>query len=181
VRQYLIVANQTLNCHPLFDTAKYLVGDGPSTVHLLVPATPAREQLIWTEGGAHAIARQRLAEALERFGRLPATIRGEVGDANPVHAVHDVLARGGTFDLIVVSTLPTALSRWLGQDLPRRIERSTGLPVRAIVTACPSDASGAVTPAPDGAATAVSRRGVSTAWALPSLRRGGAGKAERQA
>src|ERR1700730_17853984 len=108
---YLIVANQTLNCHPLFDTVKYLIGDGPSELHLLVPATPAREQLIWTEGEAHAIALRRLTEALPRVGRLRATLQGEVGDANPVQAVLDVLARGSSFDLIVVSTLPSAVSR----------------------------------------------------------------------
>ena len=33
---------------------------------------------------------------------------------------------------MVVSTLPTHLSRWLKLDLPRRVERATGLPVQHV-------------------------------------------------
>ena len=47
-------------------------------------------------------------------------------------AVIDLLVRGDEFDLIVVSTLPAGLSRWLRQDLLRRIHRATGVAVRAV-------------------------------------------------
>jgi GABA permease len=36
---------------------------------------------------------------------------------------------GRHFDEIIVSTLPTHVSRWLHQDLPHRLERKTQLPV----------------------------------------------------
>jgi hypothetical protein len=133
MRRYLIVANQTLDSKELLDWLEQLVAEGPCELHVVVPATPGREQLVWTEGGARAIARRRLTTALTTFRQLPALVGGEVGDANPVLAVHDALRQGHAPDGIIVVTLPTSLSRWLRHDLPRRIERSTGLPVRAIV------------------------------------------------
>jgi GABA permease len=56
---------------------------------------------------------------------------GEVGDPDPMHAVEEVLKRR-QFDEIIVSTLPERLSRWLHQDLPRRIEHKFHLPVTHI-------------------------------------------------
>jgi hypothetical protein len=140
MRRYLIVANQTLNSSHLLDALTELVGAGPAHLHLLVPATPARDQLTWTEGEARAIGERRLGLALERYRVLPATLDGEVGDANPVLAVHDLLAAGEQFDLIVVSTLPPGLSRWLRQDLARRLQRSCGLPVHSLVAPAPAAA-----------------------------------------
>jgi hypothetical protein len=38
------------------------------------------------------------------------------------------------FDDIVVSTLPTGSSRWMGLDLPHRLEKLTSVPVRHVVS-----------------------------------------------
>jgi hypothetical protein len=38
------------------------------------------------------------------------------------------------FDDIVVSTLPTGSSRWLGLDLPHRLEKLTSVPVHHVVS-----------------------------------------------
>jgi hypothetical protein len=43
-------------------------------------------------------------------------VTGEVGDADPLAAIQDALARG-SFDEIVISTLPRLISRWLRVDL----------------------------------------------------------------
>ena len=51
-----------------------------------------------------------------------------MGHRDPVHAV-DAALKGRHVDEIIVSTLPTRLSRWLRQDLPRRLEHRTQLPV----------------------------------------------------
>ncbi len=56
------------------------------------------------------------------------TATGEVGDADPFKAVADAMT-GHLYDEIVVSTLPSAVSRWLRMDLPARIRRRFGLPV----------------------------------------------------
>ena len=41
------------------------------------------------------------------------------------------------FDEIIVSTLPTGSSRWLGLDLPHRLEKLTSVPVRHVVSQPP--------------------------------------------
>jgi hypothetical protein len=137
IPRYLIVANQTLNSSHLREAVTQLVGRGPAHLHLLVPATPARHQLTWTEGEARSIAQQRLDQALAVYRGLPATVSGQVGDANPLLAIRDQLDAGQHVDLIVVSTLPPGLSRWLRNDLARRIRRSCALPVQHVVAPAP--------------------------------------------
>jgi hypothetical protein len=79
-------------------------------------------------------AQRRLDEALEawRAGGL-GKVSGKVGDPDPMVAALDVWDPM-KFDEIVVSTLPTGMSRWLGLDLPRRLEKLTGVPVRHVVS-----------------------------------------------
>jgi hypothetical protein len=78
-------------------------------------------------------AEKRLDDALKamRSAEL-AKVSGRVGDPDPVVAAMDVWDPM-EFDEIVVSTLPTGASRWLGLDLPRRLEKLTGVPVRHVV------------------------------------------------
>lgn len=64
------------------------------------------------------------------------SVDGRVGDADPVRAVETAL-KGSQFDEIIVSTLPNRISRWLRQDLPRRLENKTGLPVTHVGAARP--------------------------------------------
>ena len=46
-----------------------------------------------------------------------------MGDKNPMHAIRTSLEREGRqFDEIIISTLPTHVSRWLRMDLPRTVE-----------------------------------------------------------
>jgi hypothetical protein len=99
-----------------------------------VPATPLSEHLVSTEGEARAVAKRRLGEALERFGSFGATVDGAVGDARPMDAVGDALRDNGPFDEILLSTLPAGPSRWLRQDLPTRIRRTTQVPLVHLVS-----------------------------------------------
>jgi hypothetical protein len=98
-----------------------------------VPAANPHVHAFWTEGEAHAVAEERLGEAITHFAEqgIPAT--GHVGDANPIDAVSDALLHA-EFDAVIVSTLPPGLSRWIHQDLPRRLERRVALPVRHVIT-----------------------------------------------
>ena len=57
--------------------------------------------------------------------------RGDLGDAEPLTAIADALAIE-QFDEIIISTLPSGISRWLGMDLPRRAERRFKLPVTTV-------------------------------------------------
>ena len=131
-RTYLVVANQTLGGEPLLQTIRDHVAKGPARFFVVVPATPPQEHLTWTEGDAHAIAERRLDHALGRFRGLGIEVDGAVGDRSPLQAIKDALARG-SFDEIILSTLPPGVSKWMRLDLPRRVERSTGLPVTHVV------------------------------------------------
>lgn len=133
MNRYLVVANQTLGGDQLLGRLRSLIGEGPAQVHVVVPATPPREQLTWTEGEANAIAQRRLDDAMRRFATLGAEVTGEVGVAKPVDAIGNVLLER-EIDVIVLSTLPPGPSKWLKQDLPHRVERKFSKPVVHVVS-----------------------------------------------
>jgi nucleotide-binding universal stress UspA family protein len=132
MRRYLVVANQTLGGEALAEKVRASVVSQPCRFHILVPATPPQEHLTFTEGEANAIAQKRLDMALAQFRELGADVDGEVGVANPLHAIEDVFMRE-QFDEIILSTLPSGLSRWLKLDLPSRVADKFGLPVTHLV------------------------------------------------
>lgn len=132
MRRYLVVANQTLMSAELRAAVRERLATPPCRFHVLVPATPPRDHISWTEGAALVVARERLEEALEWMHAEGAVATGSIGDADPVLAVLDALPRD-QFDEIVVSTLPQGLSHWMRQDLPRRLTRRTDLPVSHVV------------------------------------------------
>jgi hypothetical protein len=83
--------------------------------------------------GEREIARLELL-ALERMRAAGLqNVDGRVGDPDPIVAVMDVWDPM-KFDDIVVSTLPTGSSRWLGLDLPHRLEKLTSVPVLHVVS-----------------------------------------------
>lgn len=127
--RYLIVANQTLAADQLTEKIRELRANGECSFHIVVPATHAKDHAFHTEGHDHALAERRLEAALERFRAIGCEADGEVGDTSPFMAVRDCLLADGTYDGIIVSTLPRGVSRWLKQDLPHRLERAFGLPI----------------------------------------------------
>ena len=131
MRSYLVVANETLNGEHLVEKVRECLATGPGRFHIVVPisAPPTRA---WTEGEQAAIARERLDAALVRFRTLGAEVDGEVGDHNPVLAIEDAL-REGSFDEIILSTLPPGPSRWLKLDLPHRAAQHFSLPLTHVV------------------------------------------------
>jgi nucleotide-binding universal stress UspA family protein len=140
--KYLIVANQTLGGLALIDAVRERLAPD-TTFHVVVPATPSA-YLRWAQhseasGGeivpdahGHRYAQRRLERELERLRSLGAQVDGEVGSVHPMEAVTDVLERE-PFDEIIVSTLPTGLSRWLKMDLTDRIARHFDGPVTHVV------------------------------------------------
>jgi len=133
MRRYVVVGNQTLRSARLLRELKARQADGPCSFHLLVPAANPHVHAFWTQGEAVAVAHQRLDEAIARFADEGIVATGSVGDANPIDAVADLLHHQ-EFDAVIVSTLPPGLSRWIHQDLPRRLERRVELPVRHVIT-----------------------------------------------
>jgi hypothetical protein len=125
----LVVANQTVGGKHLQAKIAQCMAQGPCSFYLVVPATrDPNHSLVWTEGQCVALARQRLESALQQLREIGADIEGEVGDQSPLTAIADAL-RDEEFDEIVLSTLPPGSSRWLAQDLPRRVRRISSLPL----------------------------------------------------
>ena len=132
MRRYLVVANQTLASHHLLDHVRRCVARELCWFFVLVPATAIHGQVTLADDEAHVLARQRLAGALARFRAEGANASGAVGDRNPLRAVREAV-RQEDFDEIILSTLPLGPSRWLREDLPRRLAHATGLPVTHLI------------------------------------------------
>jgi GABA permease len=129
----LVVANQTACGDELLEAIRARMAAGPCQFTLLVPATPPSEHATWTEGDAVAIARRRMNQALERLRAEGTEVEGVVGDSSPVRAIDDVLIEQ-PHDEIILSTLPSGVSRWLKKDLPHRVEQRFALPVTTVIS-----------------------------------------------
>src|SRR5215212_8140132 len=117
----LVVANVTAESEELLDCLRERATKGACRFTLVMPAS----------GQA---ARERLDAALARMREAGLdNVEGRVGDLDPVVAVMDIWDPM-KFDEIVVSTLPTGSSRWMGLDLPHRLEKLTSVPVRHVVS-----------------------------------------------
>jgi hypothetical protein len=127
----LVVANRTAESEELLAALTERAAEGPAAFTLVVPSTP--HGVAWAadmhSGGEEAEAhRERAAERLRAAGL---EVEVKVGDPDPLAAVEDAV-NFGQFDEVIVSTLPRHLSKWLKLDLPHRVERVTGLPVRHV-------------------------------------------------
>ena len=120
-RRVLIVANRTAATPELLSAVKRYAREQPTTFALLIPDAGKSDRTDWTLEVALPL--------LERAARGP--VAGLTGDGDdPVRAIRDVVA-ADHFDLIVISTLPRHMSRWLRRNLPKRVER-LGIPVAVI-------------------------------------------------
>jgi hypothetical protein len=124
----LVVANRTADSDEVHAALVERAQDGPIDVTLLAPAA---WEVVDPHGGRQS-AWRRLNAALTRLAAAGITARGVVGDADPVAAVQDTWT-AERFDEVIVATLPQHLSRWLGLDLPHRVEQLTGRPTRHVI------------------------------------------------
>jgi hypothetical protein len=151
VRSYLVVANQTLAEEQLMEEIRRRQAREPSSFHVVVPNTPPPAETLATavqlggpadlaatsvsetesERRATLEARNRLHHVLDRMQAEGVEASGELGDPDPFDAIEAALARG-RFDEIIISTLPGGISKWLGMDLPHRVERKFDLPVTTV-------------------------------------------------
>ena len=133
-RRVLLVANRTAMTPALRNEVLKRAAEGSTSFHLLVPASPSGlHRVVDPEVAGREEAQLRLDTALAALSEASgAEVTGQVGDADPIAAIHDVL-NAGDFDEIVISTLPKRLSRWLKCDLPSKA-RGFGLPVTHVET-----------------------------------------------
>ncbi len=133
----LVVAHKTAATQPLLDAVRERAQRGPSTFTLLVPnATHGLHKVVDPEDQGAGEAQAVIDHALPLLSEAAGShVEAIVGDPDPGAAVQDAINLHG-FDEVIISTLPTRLSRWLKLDLPRKVS-GTGLPV---TTVTPSEA-----------------------------------------
>ncbi|HKF16345.1 MAG TPA: hypothetical protein VKF14_03980 [Candidatus Dormibacteraeota bacterium] len=144
--KYLLVAHQTAESEELLEAAKNLARDDPEAEFaLLVPATPVGKLLVWEEGETVDVARRRAASArarLESHGLRVEAAR--TGDQDPTAAIADEMHAGRQYDVIVISTLPAGVSKWLGMDVLSRVRRN--FPRHRVIHVVAAAATGAEAP-----------------------------------
>jgi len=125
----LVVANRTAATPDLIAAVRERAARGAAGFHLVVPATPrGLHRVVDPEVAGRDEAEECLAVALPLLTEAAgAPVEGHVGDADPLAAIHDAIYRA-PFDEIIVSTLPSRVSRWMRLDLPSKA-RTFGLPV----------------------------------------------------
>jgi hypothetical protein len=131
----LVVAHKTAATPPLLDAVRERAGRGPATFTLLVP-NPAHglHKVVDAQDLDADEAREVLDRALPKLSQAAGSeVDGFVGDADPSAAVQDAINLRG-FDEIIISTLPSRLSRWLHLDLPSKAS-GLGLPVTTVTPA----------------------------------------------
>ena len=122
----LVVANVTATSDELLAALRERAERGSCRFTLLMPRS-----------GTDTDARLDRALQEWRAGGLD-NVSGRTGDTDPIVATMETWDPM-RFDEIVVSTLPTGSSRWVGLDLPHRLEKLTSVPVRHVVSQPPAE------------------------------------------
>jgi len=116
----LIVANRTAAAPQLLDEVRRRVEAGRCRFALLIPDVRARGAADWTLEIALPLLRRAAKSEVE----------GLLGGPEPLESVKQALAEG-SFDEVIVSTLPRRFSRWIKRDLITQV-KGLGLPVTVI-------------------------------------------------
>jgi flavin-binding protein dodecin len=147
MRSYLVVANKTLGGEALVRRLRELIA-ADQTARYFVLAPVATQPVVPAEiggamGGIAMIDAETQGyleqEARDRVETLVGWLTEQHVEAGGTTVIGDPLAaierlvRTYEIDEILVSTLPSRVSRWLRVDLVRRIERRVEVPVSTIV------------------------------------------------
>ena len=138
----LVVANRTAATPSLLAAVRERAERGACQFTLLVPNTSSGlERIADPEDHADTEAKATLELALPLLEEAAgAPVTGMVGVPEPLAAIHDAINLHG-FDEVILSTLPSRVSRWLKLDLPSKLN-GLGLPV---TTVTPAGREGALT------------------------------------
>lgn len=128
----LVVANKTAATTALAEAVRKRAHSSPSRFTLLVPAVAhGVHRATDPEGQAPDEARSTLELAIPVLEDAAGSrVEGRIGDSEPLAAVEDAV-NSGEFDEIIISTLPTRVSKWLHVDLPRKVA-GLGLPTTTV-------------------------------------------------
>lgn len=145
----LIVGNRSLGGSELAALVEQRAKAGECEVHLVVPVPNPVASAVAIGATAPDIAptlsrdvesdrkaaQEQLAFGIEWLSGLGATATGELSIGVDTPAAVAQLVQSEGFEEVIVSTLPTKVSRWLRQDLPCRIGRKVAVPVTVVSNA----------------------------------------------
>jgi hypothetical protein len=136
----LVVAHKTAATPSLLDAVRDRAARGPAEFTLLVPnSAHGLHKVIDPEDQGSREAGQVLELALPLLSDAAGSqVEGMVGDPSPMDAISDAVNLRG-FDEIIISTLPTKVSKWLRLDLPSKVA-GLGLPVTTVTAQGPVEA-----------------------------------------
>ena len=128
----LVVANKTAATPALLDAVRARAARGPCEFTLLVPnTTHGLHTVVDPEDQSQSEAETIIELAvplLEEAAGGP--VDAMIGVPEPLAAIHDAVNLHG-FDELIISTLPTRVSKWLKLDLPSKAA-GLGLPVTTV-------------------------------------------------
>jgi len=128
----LVVANRTAECEELQQALTERAAKSDDVrFTLVVPSAHGLSKAANPDEEAPE-AQRHVDNAVAKFREAGLEVEGRLGDPDPVAAVQDA-HNTGSYDEVIVSTLPTHLSKWLRVDLPRKAAHATGLPVTHVV------------------------------------------------
>jgi hypothetical protein len=129
----LVIANQTVGGRALLSELKRRVSGKDADVYVVCPALNTRLKH-WTsdEDGAREAAQERLEASLAAMHDSGIEARGEIGDDDPLQAIHDVLGRFAP-DELLISTHPEGRSNWLERGVVSGARERFALPVTHVV------------------------------------------------
>jgi len=135
----LIVARRTADSRELIEAVAARADRGPCNFTLLVPLSLRILTGIAYRSQRDIEAERRIAAAVPRLSHAAGSeVVAVLGAHDPVAATRDALKLMG-FDEVIVSMLPTRISRWRSLDVPGRI-RALGVPVTEVIAAEAPDA-----------------------------------------
>jgi hypothetical protein len=137
----LVVANRTAATPALLEAVRERAARGGAVFTLLVPNTAhGLHRVIDPEDQSQSEAEETLELALPLLEQAAGgPVEGMIGDPEPLAAIQDAINVHG-FDEIIISTLPTRVSRWLKLDLPSKAA-GLGLPVTTVTAGSRAEAS----------------------------------------
>jgi hypothetical protein len=125
----LVVAHQTAATPGLLDAVRERAAHGATRFYLVVPRQPhGMHRLVDPQDTSDDEAQGVLDAALPKLSEAAGhEVTGSLGDSEPLMAIQDAVNLG-SYDEIIVSTLPLGISRWLKLDLVSKA-RALGVPV----------------------------------------------------
>jgi hypothetical protein len=128
----LVVANKTAATPSLLDAVRDRASRGPCEFTLLVPnTTHGLHKVVDPEDQSQNEAEAVIELALPLLEDAAGSpVDAMIGVPEPLAAIQDAVNLHG-FDELIISTLPTRVSKWLKLDLPHKAA-GLGLPVTTV-------------------------------------------------